>query len=370
MKKHILIFSILSSFALGASAAPLPLVGGGTTMDTKSIAGTYDQINITAGDKAFAGNSSTGTIIVEKNSDSGLDSFDPTTENSFINAASSYAFNSDVVLYYSKEDTEGNKHISVNISNGATLTFNQGITVKTINSTDNLRLRFGSDRAVSSGTATPKGNVVINAVTGSIVNSESKKQDAELILRATNLTIQNTNTATNTNPVYLGNYVHLYNTSELILSTNAQTGTLAVRDFYSTDPNKLAGTVKLNGNTLTVTGNVWVNESKSKGGHLAVDMTGDGSVFIASNIDTGTDTNFFLDFINFTSEDKILFKSELDDTHFAMLSINGLQGNDNIKWVKEGNYYSYYVTAVPEPSTYAVIFGAIALGFVAYRRRK
>ncbi|MBQ2722281.1 MAG: PEP-CTERM sorting domain-containing protein [Opitutales bacterium] len=25
---------------------------------------------------------------------------------------------------------------------------------------------------------------------------------------------------------------------------------------------------------------------------------------------------------------------------------------------------------VPEPSTYAMIFGAIALGFVAYRRRK
>lgn len=31
-------------------------------------------------------------------------------------------------------------------------------------------------------------------------------------------------------------------------------------------------------------------------------------------------------------------------------------------------YYSYYV--IPEPSTYAMIFGAMALGFVAYRRRK
>jgi hypothetical protein len=28
------------------------------------------------------------------------------------------------------------------------------------------------------------------------------------------------------------------------------------------------------------------------------------------------------------------------------------------------------VTAVPEPSTYAAIFGALALGFVAYRRRR
>ena len=31
---------------------------------------------------------------------------------------------------------------------------------------------------------------------------------------------------------------------------------------------------------------------------------------------------------------------------------------------------SQTVTAVPEPSTYAVVFGALALGFVAYRRRK
>ena len=31
---------------------------------------------------------------------------------------------------------------------------------------------------------------------------------------------------------------------------------------------------------------------------------------------------------------------------------------------------SQTVAAVPEPSTYALIFGAIALGFVAYRRRK
>ena len=38
-----------------------------------------------------------------------------------------------------------------------------------------------------------------------------------------------------------------------------------------------------------------------------------------------------------------------------------------LKFDKE-TYYSYYV--IPEPSTYAMIFGALALGFVAYRRRK
>ena len=34
------------------------------------------------------------------------------------------------------------------------------------------------------------------------------------------------------------------------------------------------------------------------------------------------------------------------------------------------SFSSYGYAAVPEPSTYAAIFGVIALGFVAYRRRK
>jgi hypothetical protein len=34
------------------------------------------------------------------------------------------------------------------------------------------------------------------------------------------------------------------------------------------------------------------------------------------------------------------------------------------------HFSEYGYAAVPEPSTYAIIFGAIALGFVAYHRRK
>ena len=45
-------------------------------------------------------------------------------------------------------------------------------------------------------------------------------------------------------------------------------------------------------------------------------------------------------------------------------------------WMLQGDYQDYYVDSItglitiPEPSTYAVIFGAIVLGFVVYRRRK
>ena len=45
-------------------------------------------------------------------------------------------------------------------------------------------------------------------------------------------------------------------------------------------------------------------------------------------------------------------------------------------WMLQGDYQDYYVDSItglitiPEPGTYAVIFGAIVLGFVVYRRRK
>ena len=37
---------------------------------------------------------------------------------------------------------------------------------------------------------------------------------------------------------------------------------------------------------------------------------------------------------------------------------------------KTADGFNSYTMVIPEPSTYAAIFGAIALGFVAYRRRK
>ena len=46
-----------------------------------------------------------------------------------------------------------------------------------------------------------------------------------------------------------------------------------------------------------------------------------------------------------------------------------LLGTDYMVEATEGGFYINTV-AVPEPAEWAMIFGAIALGFVAYRRRK
>ena len=51
------------------------------------------------------------------------------------------------------------------------------------------------------------------------------------------------------------------------------------------------------------------------------------------------------------------------------LNVNGATYTGDWKYEIKGNSLNILIN-VPEPSTYAMIFGAIALGFAAYRRRK
>ena len=62
---------------------------------------------------------------------------------------------------------------------------------------------------------------------------------------------------------------------------------------------------------------------------------------------------------------------ELCDNGNVYFSNNGERFNGDWEFFTDGNWIAmYYYTTVPEPSTYAVIFGALALAFAAYRRRK
>lgn len=44
--------------------------------------------------------------------------------------------------------------------------------------------------------------------------------------------------------------------------------------------------------------------------------------------------------------------------------------SEYLKWTDTTLYLYVTSSAIPEPSTYAAIFGALALAFAAYRRRK
>lgn len=60
-------------------------------------------------------------------------------------------------------------------------------------------------------------------------------------------------------------------------------------------------------------------------------------------------------------------KSDLTAEQFSANTIGEYQAEFD---VRDDGLYVRYVNAVPEPATYAAIFGLFALGFVAYRRRR
>ena len=99
--------------------------------------------------------------------------------------------------------------------------------------------------------------------------------------------------------------------------------------------------------------------------------------FTGSPVQSGTGRSGYVDFLDITTMDKgDIFYSELDLTsneYASKIFINNKNileyAADELSIEKSGNFYAYTMT-IPEPSTYAMIFGALALGFVAYRRRK
>lgn len=363
MKTKIIAFIPCIALAAAAHAASLTLVGGGSEMDTADISGVYDQITIETGTDGYMGNSSSGLITVQRTT--ATTDFNPSADNSYINAYADYVFSGPVVLDCTAT-TAGNHVISTQVLNASTLTFQNGITVK--NAANNTRLRFGGKIQDTIG------NVILNAVSGSIINSDSNMTDSELILTSINFTVRNTDNPSGT--VYLGKYTHIFYGSVLNLETNVRTRQLAPRSSVSNPANNLIGTVMMNGHTLT-TGSIDFNpDSASQCGSLTVDMTGDSASIFISTGTIGFNANypkedFSLDFINVGVGDKIYFSNEIDDSTLSLLTINGLSGDDIIvtQELYDGkNYYSYSVNLIPEPASYAALIGAMAL-FMAYRRR-
>lgn len=67
----------------------------------------------------------------------------------------------------------------------------------------------------------------------------------------------------------------------------------------------------------------------------------------------------------------VLSALENNATSMTVIDANGQEWTtENLIFDDNGNASFALGTAIPEPSTYATIFGAIALAFVAYRRRK
>ncbi len=133
-----------------------------------------------------------------------------------------------------------------------------------------------------------------------------------------------------------------------------------------------------NGKSLTVEyGNMNIDTDLDSSTKMYVD---DGAGFYVTD-DTVVDVNIIdeieegesylisiLEWSDGAIIDELLAQT-VENAHI-FLWINGKQYTGEWDAQINGNSFGIAFTAIPEPSTYAIIFGAIALGFVAYRRRK
>lgn len=108
---------------------------------------------------------------------------------------------------------------------------------------------------------------------------------------------------------------------------------------------------------------------RSNNGSTVFTITLNGNVITFDNIFTdGFSQIIFSDFedelLRITNKESI---ADIDISKLVAMQ-NGTQLSVN--WIDRGDYYALTSAIVPEPAQWAMIFGAVALGFAMYRRRK
>lgn len=102
---------------------------------------------------------------------------------------------------------------------------------------------------------------------------------------------------------------------------------------------------------------------------ISLDSLTNGSIV---EVQEGKTKNLiFEDFRNYVIHVDSNSEESLAD-FFTHISIKDrtLQGGEYFAFVADSTNGGYWLNVIPEPSTYATIFGFIALGFAMFRRRK
>lgn len=132
-----------------------------------------------------------------------------------------------------------------------------------------------------------------------------------------------------------------------------------------------------NGKTLTVAsdGLIQIDTDLSNSTIFNIDSNSglvfeDGAVLTVNIIDDIiTSDAYTFAVISFEDDSRIAGLNNFVKDETLFLTVNGEKFNGAWDYAIKGNELSISIN-VPEPATYAAIFGALALGFVAYRRRK
>lgn len=137
---------------------------------------------------------------------------------------------------------------------------------------------------------------------------------------------------------------------------------------------KKANTIKLNGNEFSVKNNNFAGEGQTT--TLTIDYSNGVGTFLGKSLSTSETTKVYLEIINYNNDegDMLIFTSSSvakDNIKFIAQDGTEYTGSDiEVENLGSGQYRYYVEGLIPEPSTYAAIFGVIALTFALYRRRK
>ena len=179
------------------------------------------------------------------------------------------------------------------------------------------------------------------------------------------------------------------NTLRLLAANQfSQTSRIASRITTTAEGTHLGGIVEMGGFDLTFRNLEFRHESTNKnllGIEQIFDFGGNAGVsqsltitadFAFANLALGDDQKALcrLTIKGYESGVDHLYLAKDYTTDSALKNLvqfdfGGLDYDLVVKEISTGKF-EYIATVIPEPSTYAIIFGAIALGFVAYRRRK
>jgi len=241
---------------------------------------------------------------------------------------------------------------------------------------------------------------LVAAFAAAAVSAQAQASNSDLILgfkqstgtgNATSLEIDLGNTFATTTAVAAGTY-DLGNISSLISSTYgaswATSSTLTYGVVGDTVDSNLINTVWATSKWTTTTGTLGVQNSTTFGtvsdsnlgttgskvqkvyqSQFAVDSTGFNNAVVTATAQSGWKTNDPFNFTTAKLDNAVTNKA----TDLYVISSDGNSGTADFLGtfnLSSAGELTFTVTsAIPEPSTYAMILGALTIGFVALRRR-
>lgn len=208
----------------------------------------------------------------------------------------------------------------------------------------------GADISVTKGTATYKNTIMSNGV---IKNFSMASADESLSIRKYT-------------PAEGGENISAKIAEDAMISGGAKL-TLEQGAFFEV----------ANGKTLTVASDGLIQIDTDLSGSTIFNVNSnsglvfeDGAVLTVNIVDDiMTSDAYTFAVISFEDDSRIAGLNNFVKDETLFLTVNGKKFNGAWNYAVKGNDLSISIN-VPEPATYAAIFGALALAFAAYRRRK